>query len=224
MKPAFPIACKQGFTLVELLLAIALGVLVAGILAALIHGLLNAGEAQASRARGPLAARAALRALAREIACAYAPPVQNLAPLTLATSTEPGKPEVSLAFYAPVPAEPLSIGGYDIEHVTFEVVRDGPDLRELRRISAPCSGPLTNAPLTNRLLSGRFTLAIEALTNGTAQVEWPPPKMETPVLPASLRLSLSLPGEDPLQTEVLIQTAHGISSPVERKSEPPEAE
>ena len=46
---------RSGFTLVELLLSIALGVLVAAVLAALIHGLLAAGEGQAARLRGPRA-------------------------------------------------------------------------------------------------------------------------------------------------------------------------
>ena len=224
MNSAFPSPRTSGFTLVELLLAIALSVLVAAILAALIRGLLTAGDGQSSRIRGPLAARAAVRTLSREIACAFAPPIKGLAPLKLATSTEPGKPEVSLSLYAPVPAESGTAGDYDIEHITYEVLQDGPESRELHRISAPCSGPLTNAPTTNLVLNGRFTLAIEALTNGTAQTEWPPPQAETPVLPTSLRLSLSLPGEDPLQTEVLIQTATGIPSPVERKTEAPAGE
>ena len=210
-------APRAGFTLVELLLALALGVLVAAILAALIHGLLAAGDGQSARLRGPVAARAALRTLSREISCAFAPPVEDLAPMQLSTSTEPGKPEVLLAFYVPVPAEPAFAQRYDIVQVTYQVRQAGDGLRELLRISVPCSGPLTNAPSTNQLLSGRFTLAIEALTNGAARAEWPPPKTEKPVLPPSLRLSLSQPGEESLRAEVLVQAANGIRSSVERK-------
>jgi hypothetical protein len=208
--------------MVELLLAIALGVLVAGILAALIHGLLVAGNGQTARLRGPVAARAAVRTLSREIACAFAPPVKNLAPLQLAASTEPGQPEVRLAFYAPVPSEPALAHGYDIDQITYEVMSVGDGRRELRRISAPCSGPLTNAPVTNLLLSGRFSLAIEAVTNGVGRADWPPPKTAQLLLPPSMRLTLELPGEAPLRTEVLVQTANGIRSPVERKNPDPE--
>jgi|GEM_PF-564420 len=223
MNPAPSRARTAGFTFVELLLALALGAVVAAILAALIHGLLAAGAGQAGRANGPVAARAALRALSREITCAFAPPVQNLVPLRLATSTEIGKPEVVLAFYAPVPAEPRALGGYDIAQITYEVEATSNGRRELRRIAVPCSGPLTNAPVTNRLFEGRFELAVEALTNGTAHAEWPRPKSgEQPGLPASLRLSLSLPGEPPLQTEVLIQTATGLRFPLERPAAEPE--
>lgn len=223
MNPTPPNARRAGFTLVELLLAVALGVCVAGILAALIHGLLSAGDGQSARLQGPVAARTAVRALSREIACAFAPPVKDLAPMQLSTSTEPGKPEVRLAFYAPVPAEPVFAHGYDIERVTYEVQPAGEGRRELRRIAAPCSGPLTNAPVTNLLLNGSFTLAIEAVTNGAARTDWPPPKTEKPALPTSMRLSLSWPGEDLIQTEVLIQTATGIRSPIARTNAEPEA-
>ena len=215
MSRASPSIRPSGFTFVELLLALALGALVAAILGLLVHGLFSASHSQAARLQGPFAAQAALRTLSREISCAFAPPVEHLAPLRLSASTEIGKPEVVLAFYAPVPA-PL---GYDIEQVTYEVAPTRGPLRELRRISAPCSGPLTNAPVTNLLFEGRFALAIEAITNGTACAAWPPDKnQDKPTLPASLRLTLSLDGQEPFRTEVLIQAAAGIRSPIDRKS------
>lgn len=216
MSRASPSTRPSGFTFVELLLALALGALVAAILGLLVHGLFSAGNSQAARLRGPFAAQAALRTLAREISCAFAPPVKDLAPLRLSASTEIGKPETILAFYVPVPA-PL---GYDIEQVTYEVAPTRGPLRELRRISAPCSGPLTNAPVTNLLFEGRFALAIEAMTNGTACAAWPPDQtQDKPTLPASLRLTLSLDGQEPFRTEVLIQTAAGIQSPIDRKGQ-----
>ena len=65
-----------------------------------------------------------------------------------------------------------------------------------------------------------FALAIEAMTNGTACVAWPPvPAPDQPTLPASLRLTLSLDGQEPFRTEVLIQTAAGIQSPIDRKDQ-----
>ena len=219
MNPAFRNTRKAGFTFVELLLAITLGILVAAILAALVHGLLAAGDGQSARAHGPFAARAAVRTLSREVSCAFAPPLEDVVPMQLSTSTEPDKPQVTLSFYAPRLAAPRSLHGYDIEQVTYEVMPVGQDHHELRRISVPCSGPLTNAPVTNQLFNGRFTLSIVALTNGTDHVEWPLLDTEEPTLPTSLRLSLSLPGEAPFQTEALIQTALGIESPVEREPE-----
>ncbi|MGD9781557.1 MAG: prepilin-type N-terminal cleavage/methylation domain-containing protein [Kiritimatiellia bacterium] len=208
-----------GFTLVELLLALVLGALVAAILALLAHGLLFAGEAQSRRLQGPFAARAALRAMSRELACAFPPPVADLVPLQLATSTEPGQPDVWLSFYAPVPAEPRSARFYDVEQVSYAVRADGQGVRELLRVSAPCSGPRTNAPATNLLLRGRFTLAVEALAGGVALPEWPPPISgdDKPGLPTSVRLSLAFPGEDPIRTETLVQAASGIRSPIERE-------
>jgi len=223
MTPSTPQARRAGFTFLELLLALSVGVLVTAILGALIHGLLSAKTGQARRMAGPVGARAAVRTLAREISGAFAPPVKDLAPLTLETSTEIGRPEVALSFYTPVPTEPRSWCGYDIEHVTYEVAVTALDHRELRRISTPCSGPLTNAPVTNRLFEGQFALGIEILTNGTTSTFWPPPDSTESNLPPALRLTLALPGEEPVQTDVLIQAATGLRSPLERSNAPPAA-
>lgn len=212
-----PVVRRNGFTFVELLLAMALGALAAAILAVLIHGLMTAGDIQSDRLHGPVAARSALRTLSREAACAFAPPVQNLTPMELTTSTEPGKPEVRLAFYAPAPDAVLP-GGYDILRVAYEVHRSGDGRKELRRLDAPCSGPLTNAPSTNILLQGRFTLAIEALENETPHAEWPPPDQSPPALPPSLHLALTWNKEPPFETETLVQAATGIRSPLERET------
>ena len=106
MTPPSATRHRDGFTFIELLLAIALSALVAGILALLIHGLLVAGNGQAQRQKGPFSARSALRTLSREVACAFAPPVQDWVPFTLTTSTEPGQPEVRLTFFVPVRPPP----------------------------------------------------------------------------------------------------------------------
>jgi prepilin-type N-terminal cleavage/methylation domain-containing protein len=204
---------EAGFTMVELLLALALGALVAGILGALIHGLLTAGNGQTSRIKGPHAARAAVRTLSREIACAYAPPVKDLDPLQLSTSTEPGQPLLLLSFYVPVPG-PI---GADIEQVSYAVQRLEKSQRELQRISVPCAGPYTNAPVTNRLLTGQFTLTVEAMEEGEALSDWPPAQATETVLPASMRLVLTPDGQNPIEMEVLIQAALGIPSPLERE-------
>ena len=112
-------------------------------------------------------------------------------------------------------AEPARAGtSYDIQHVVFEVHRRDGDRRELWRAAAPCSGPFTNAPVTNRLLAGEFTLTVEAVTNGTGHAAWPLPETEVSRLPSALRLSLVLPDHEPLQTEALIHAASGISSPL----------
>jgi hypothetical protein len=142
-----------------LLLALALGVLVAATLAALIRGLLAGGEGQAARFQGPVAARAAMRDLSRDIACAFAPPIENLAPLTLKPVSDDGKSGVELSFFvSTVMADSFMGLGYDIEQVTYRLARGVDGRSEILRISAPCSGPATNAPVTNRLLAGRFDL------------------------------------------------------------------
>ena len=196
-----------GFTFVELLLALALGALVVTILGVLLRGLFGPPAACPVRWRRLVPA---LRQMNREIACAFAPPVEKLAPLELTTSTEPDKPQVALSFYAPVPA-PLE---YDLAHITYEVVRAGGDRFALRRLAAPCSGPYTNAPVTNLLYAGRFALEIAVFTNDTPHTAWPLPQdKEQPALPKSVRLTLTLPGQPPLATETLIQTMLPVRGP-----------
>lgn len=199
-----------GFTFVELLLALALGALVAVILGGLLHGLLVANRQQAGRARGAPVARAALRQMSRELAGAFAPPVDKLAPLELATATESDKPLVAISFYAPV-SGPLE---YDVAHITYDVVRISGDQLAWRRLAAPCSGPYTNAPVTNLLYAGRFALEIAVFTNDTPHTAWPLPQdKEQPALPQAVRLTLTLPGQPPLATDTLIQTMLPVRGP-----------
>ena len=90
MSRTSPNSRGAGFTFVELLLALALGVLVATAVGALVHGLFFAGERQAARLQGAFAARAAVRALAREVACAFAPPDSK----SIAAISSPANPFV----------------------------------------------------------------------------------------------------------------------------------
>ncbi|MDR0993741.1 MAG: GspJ family type II secretion system protein [Verrucomicrobiota bacterium] len=217
---------REGFTLVELLLAVTLGVLATAVLASLLHGLLSAVRIQATQTEGPEAARAALRQMSRELASAFAPPDPDEVPFALQHSHEPGKPSMSLSFYATVPYLPGTFAAYGIEHITYEVVHSGPgDQRELRRISVPSAGPRSGAPTTNILLRGAFRLSAAIPTQGNLEEEWPPPAMETAELPPAVRLTLDglAPSSTAYTMETLVQAAHGISSPIERPNAGEEA-
>ncbi len=212
-----PHPCRRGFTLVEVLLATALTALIATILALLAHALLSAGDAQAGRLRGPFAARAALRSLSRDLSCAFSPPMEQVVPLKLSTSTEPDQPETSLLLYVPVPEPSLPLG-YDIHQVTYEVHRSGKAARELRRMAAPCSGPGTNTPMTRILLRGPFAFSMQAVSDASSHDSWPPPNEEDPELPTSMTVNLTWDQRESYQTEVLIQPTIRIRSPIERAS------
>lgn len=225
-----------GFTLVELLVAIALGSLVALILASLLHGLILGDRAQTRHLEGPVAARSALLRLARETACAFAPPDPKITPLTLATSSEPGEPEVRLAFYLPVPSRAPGLPGfYGVEKVTYEVRtaepgngRDQPvPVRELVRVSSPCAGPRADEKRKTTLLRGPFNLVVRVpgtekeKPGGSMAETWPPTGKSRgkgadngqPPLPPSLWFSIRLPGEKAIETEALVHCAHGLDAP-----------
>lgn len=239
MPPAKQGARRGGFTLVELLVAIALGSLVALILASLLHGLIRSEQVQTRYLEGPVAARSALLRLARETSCAFAPPDSQITPLSLDLSAEWGEPELQLAFYLPVPSRaPQLPGFYGVERVAYEVRTVGGEagtkgapVRELVRISSPCAGPQANDELETVLLRGPFTLVIrvsgaEGDNSGDSMAEtWPPPKAASgkdasdgqPPLPPSLWFSIRLPGQDAIETEALVHCAHVLPPPKGRE-------
>lgn len=215
-----PRSRRSGFTLVELLLALTLGTLAAIVLAMLLRAVLTADHAQAERLQGPRRARAVLRSLGRELSCAYAPALPDDAPpFTLATSTELGKPRLVLQCYAPVVLAPAPYpDAYDIHQVTYLLHDRGKGRAELQRVAAPCSGPGANAPVTNTLLAGPFTLEIAALTNQQAHAEWPPPAATNALLPQALHFTLRWQNQpEPFQLETLIHAAHSVPSPRHRE-------
>lgn len=239
MPPAGQGARRGGFTLVELLVAIALGSLVALILASLLHGLVRSGQVQTRNLEGPVAARTALLRLARETSCAFAPPNPQITPLALELSAEWGEPELRLAFYLPVPSRtPQLPGFYGVEKVSYEVRtvdgeggEKGAPVRELVRISSPCAGPRANDERKTTLLRGPFSLVIRVpgedgdISGESAAETWPPAKAVggkdasdgQPPLPPSLWFSIRLPGQDAIETEALVHCAQVLGPPKGRK-------
>ena len=156
---------------------------------------------------------------APEIAAAFPPPAQHN-PLQLDAAPTPGQIESRLTLHVLVPLDPPIAGAYNMAQVTYQVRSPSRDRQILERIHVPCSGPATNQPVTNSLLEGRFTLVLEAITNGVCRADWPPARdTNAPSLPEAIRLTLTQPGKEPLTSTALIQTAHGISAPGERPGE-----
>lgn len=217
---------RDAFTLVELLLAMALSAMVAAILAAVVHGLVQGDRVQTRHLAGPDAARGALLRMAREVSCACAPDgggrgTDTPLPFALAHpgAGDPAEPDLRLEFYLPVPSRvPYLPGFYGLDRVAYEVRRvpgstSTPALRELLRRSAPCAGPRTNDVATVILLRAPFDLDIRIPGEDDADV-WPLPSAATdpdaPVLPPSLLFTLRLPGSPPLSTETLVHCAHSL--------------
>ena len=227
---------RDAFTLVELLLAVALGAMVATILGALLHGLIRSDRVQAELLSGPVAARNVLLRLSRETSCAFAPPDADITPLALARSGEWDEPETSLEFYLPVASRvPYLPGFHGVEKVAYEVrpVPGAAGERELVRRSVPCAGPRTNDVRTAVVLRGPFRLDIrvpDAEHPGGAMADaWPPEDPDAdpdaqPPLPPSLRFSLQWDDGDAIETESLVQCAHPLEAPADGRGGPPAGE
>lgn len=216
---------RDAFTLVELLLAVALSAMAALVLAAILHGLVRSDRAQTRHLAGPVAARAVLLRMARETACAFAPPGESAgdpsnAPFSLSrpVDDDPAEPDLRLAFYVPVPSRaPQLPGFYGVERVVYEVrpLPGGGRGRELSRLSVPCAGPRTNDVKKTILLRGDFKLSIQAGdTAGTDDPSagiWPPEGASGAgngsALPESVRFSILLPGQKAVETETQVHCA-----------------
>ena len=219
---------RDAFTLVELLLAVALSAMVAAILAAVVHGLVQGDRAQTRHLSGPDAARSALLRMAREASCAYAPDgalssgndTNTSAPflLTHPVADDPDAPDLRLEFYLPVPSRaPRLPGFYGLDRVSYEVRRvpspsgpPSPDLRELVRRSAPCSGPRTNDTATVLLLRAPFTLAIRIPSDDSDTWPLPDATEDSSPLPTSLLFTGRLPDTPPISAETLIHCANPL--------------
>lgn len=211
-------ACR-GFTLVELLLAMTLGVLAVAICGALLHGIFSATRQQSAKMAGPEAAQHILRRMAAETACAFAPPGETNRPFILAASFEADEPETTLSFYYPQPDDSGVAGFYRILHVRYEVIRRSAQQRELRRIEQPITGPASNHPATNILLSGDFTLRAVIPVEADELTDWPPPLSESPGLPETIQFSLKWEEGEAAVIETVIHAAHSIPSPLQRDAE-----
>lgn len=195
--------------------------MVALILAALLHGVIRNSRQQTDLLAGPLSAHRALLLLARETACAFAPPDSQITPFSLTPSSDPADPEIRIEFYLPVPSlQPDFPGFYGLERITYEsVLRPGHSgERELRRISVPCAGARTNLIRTNILFRGSFHFSAcipdSDSPSAPASIRWPLPDADSPpTLPPSVQYTLHETGHAPLQTETFIQTAHPLPSP-----------
>lgn len=214
-----------GFTLVELLISVALTAVVTAILGLAVFSLIRAKDGQEYRLNNEVAVRRVMRDMAHELMAAYRPPDTNRIPFSLETSTETGQPETILKFHTPSIREWGDARWYDIEHVTYEVKHPSANRRQLYRQSAPCSGPYADADTPILLLDGPFTFHVEAVTNQTLHTVWPIPENSesAEALPQSVRLTLTWK-DTPIQTDILIQAAHSVSSSVIRAQSPTAAE
>lgn len=215
------IGSRGGMTMVELLLALAIGVLVVALVGSLYHTVFTTRNHQRASGAGLFAARAALRGMGRDIAAACVPAAQPDAAFHLTRGKKTGDPIWTLAFCMPDLAAQGDADWYELQRVTYRYFEEGVQEARLTRHTQPLVGPGTETPpATNLLLRGSFKLQIQAWEEGQLYDEWPPQEDAAP-MPQAMHATLEWPDTPAMSTEVLIECANPVfPSP----KEAPEAE
>ena len=164
-----------GFTLIELMAALAIALLVAAVLFAAYHATLRTSERQGRRGRAAAGASAALDQVTRDLTCALQIPEARALRFTL----DPASPERRLAFCTavPPPADP-DMRWFSMEHVTYRMRGE-----MLYRIARPLPGDGRPAT-TNVTARGLRSLETWAWSGGAWTNTWPLGERSEPLPPA----------------------------------------
>jgi type II secretory pathway component PulJ len=203
-------------TLVELLLAIVIGVLVLAVVGSLFHTVSVSLQAQRARRGGAEAAADALARVARDLECALVP-AQDTAAGKLTLSAD----GTDLSFCTASLAEGEEDGRWWFaERVRYRLAPAGERWSALLRESRALQGPDAFAgAATNVLAEGLRSFRVTVFDGAGWQSEWP--REESPPLPLAARIVLGSgagDAEHSLETEVLIPAAHVFTSRVVRVS------
>ena len=212
---------RTGFTLVELLLALVIAALLAGVLVALYHTATRTAGDLRLRAHGPHAVEATLDQLADELRRAI---LQAAGPEDLffvEPASDTGAAGSSLGFCS---REPASDGEPDRARairLSYRIGAEPATQEALLRIQQTLTGAGSlDPPLTNRAAQPVAGFAVEVF-DGTAWHErWPPPKAQETARPRLVRVAITQPGSAadaaPHRIEVVLPAGQSVTSSLVR--------
>jgi type II secretory pathway component PulJ len=202
---------KTGTTLIELLLAIAIALLVIGVVYSMYHTTTRIIGSQDARQDGPAAAARALDLLIRDLSCAAIPDENSDCGFSLG-APETGDPEEVLVRFctAGMPVED-DFRWFEFENVLYRFQpgfeKDGVLSRESAKLSGPGSG---DSVITNILATRIERFELEAFDGGEWHRVW-----DKGGLPRGARLTLVSEGRS-YTAEAFIPAANVITSPIIR--------
>lgn len=140
--------CRQGFTLIETILAVVIAAVVIALGLSIYHTTSETVRGQQERRRGGHAGARALEQLARDLVNSLPVEEHRLGRFALQAADERGATRTRLSFCTAIPrADTNDLRWFEIHHVTYR--QDGTDLV---RTHQPLVGPgAMDPPVTNRL-------------------------------------------------------------------------
>lgn len=209
--------CRSpGFTLVELLLSVAIAAVVVALLASLFASTARTVEGQEARTKDAPAAMDVLDRLRDDIGRAFFPEQDDACVPVLVA--EP----LSFSFCTVRPPRDATDWRWsETWHVEYRTEPD-PAASGLRLVcvESPATGPGSEHPVTNTVIGAIDRVAVELFDGAEWRTAWPPEGK--PVRPAAARIQLvagRFKGQQAWTTEVLIPAGLAVTSGVTRTVE-----
>ncbi len=197
---------NQAFTFIELLVACAIALLIAGGILALYRVAALTAASQQVRLNGPHAARGALRALQHDLACMQTQESDPACALTL--TDDEGK--ARLSFCTTMSGAEGEMTWPVVHHVVYQIMSDG----AFARTAQPLAGPGSlDPPTTQRLVRSVQSFRVELDDGIIWQRRWPTAAgLRARRARAVLHDAAWGPADDAPRVEFLLPTGLSITS------------
>jgi prepilin-type N-terminal cleavage/methylation domain-containing protein len=211
LRPAF---ARRGLTLVELLVALVISLLIAGVVFSTYRMVSVVASGQQARRQGSHAAAAALEQLRLDLFTAFLPAGDAACALTLQKpADEQGSSALSFCLVQR-PAAPADPAFAEIWSIGYSLAGE----RGLIRSSRPAVGPASIQPAATNQLMGKATAFRVQLFDGISwREQWP--AEEEQGKPQRARIELAA-GDSRWEAEFLIPAGLVITSSIQRSAQP----
>ena len=207
---------RPGFTLIELILAIAIASLVVTLVFSTYHTVTVILQGQEDRRRGADKVADAVRQLERDLACTFAPKSDAACGFELQKGTTPAAARLSFCT-AVMPANETDLRWFELHRVVYGIGADAANSPVLFRADQPLAGPGAFAPpVTNTLAVGVESFRVSVYDGAAWNEEW---SSAGSGCPRAARIELTTKygsGSKNFQTEVLIPVGNPVTSRVIR--------
>lgn len=208
---------RDGMTLIELLLAIAIASLVITLVFSVYRTVSTTMQGQDDRRRGADAASDAVQRIAHDLACTFAPKSDAACEFTLEKgASTPAASQLSFCT-AVMPEGETDLRWFELHRVAYRVGADSENAMALFRENQPLAGPGAFAPpVTNTLAGNVESFRISVYDGSEWKDEW---SSAEGTCPRAARIELIAKygsGTKTFQTEVLIPVGNSVTSTIVR--------